>query len=561
SASSMVIVAAIALSTMVSNHVVMPIWLAIRQGLGGPSGDVRGLVLMSRRLSIAAVLGLGFFYYQVSGGGAALAAIGLISFCGVVQILPALIGGLFWRGATRVGALAGTICGFAIWVYTLLLPSIGPEALMTAQVLEQGPAGIAWLRPQGLFGIAGLDPVVHCMLWSMLVNTMAFCVGSVASFPGPLERLQGAQFVNAFDDSANPRGWSESLAETEDLLIMAQRILGARTAQSLFLEEARAQGKTGYLPDSTPEFLDRLERELAGSVGAATAHAMVGQIMTGSSVSVGDLLAVADETAQIMEYSSQLEAKSRELQRTARQLRMANDKLTQLSVQQDTFLSQISHELRTPMTSIRAFSEILKSGDDLSPAERTRYSSVIHDEALRLTRLLDALLDLSVLEDGRASLVQQDVLLHELIDRAILTTSSLSDSTVFEIRRDEPSEKIVLRTDADRLSQVFINLVANARKYCDAPHPRLEIRVARGQGEVTIDFVDNGSGIPAAGQQVIFEKFARLSETSTVNGAGLGLAICREIMTRLGGSVTYLPGQGGAAFRVTLPALSAVRAA
>ncbi|MEM8956436.1 MAG: ATP-binding protein [Pseudomonadota bacterium] len=560
-ATSMVIVAAIALSTMVSNHVVIPIWMWVRRGLGGAPGDVRGLVLMSRRLSIAAVLALGYFYHQVSGGGAALAAMGLISFCGVVQVLPALVGGLFWRGATRIGALAGTICGFAVWVYCLLLPSIGADVVMSAEMLANGPGGIGWLTPQALFGVPGLDPVVHCILWSMLINTLVFCVGSLASFPGPLERLQGAQFVNVFEDGANPRGWNEGAVESEDLLVMAQRILGAREAQNLFLEEARAQGKGGYLPDNTPDFLERLERELSGSVGAAAAHAMVEQIMTGSSVSVRDLMALADETAQIMEYSSQLEAKSRELERTARQLRLANEKLTALSVQKDAFLSQISHELRTPMTSIRAFSEILMSGEALSPDEQAHYSGVIHDEALRLTRLLDALLDLSVLEDGRAQLAEQDAVLRDLIDRAILSTTSLSSNTVFEIRRDEPSEKIVLRTDVDRLSQVFINLVANARKYCDAEKPRLDIRVSRAQGELTIDFVDNGSGIPAASQQLIFEKFARLSTASAVDGAGLGLAICREIMVRLGGSVAYLPGQGGAAFRVSLPVAEAVRAA
>lgn len=561
SASSMVIVAAIALATMMSNHVVLPIWLSIRKSRGSADSDVRNLVLTSRRLSIAGVLALGYFYLQVSGGGAALAAIGLISFAGVVQVLPALLGGLFWRGATRIGAMVGTISGFAIWFYTLMLPSIGPDALISAQVMADGPGGIGWLRPHALFGAEGLDPVVHCVMWSMAINSLMFCVGSLLSFPGPLERLQGAQFVNAFDGSTSPRGWSESTVETEDLLVMAQRILGAREAQALFLEEARAQGKGGYLPDNTSDFLDRLERELAGSVGAATAHAMVGQFLTGSSVSVQDLMAVADETAQIMEYSSQIEAKSLELERTARQLRLANDKLQQLSVQKDAFLSQISHELRTPMTSVRAFSEILMTEKDLSEEDRNRYSSVIHGEALRLTRLLDALLDLSVLEDGQARLEEQEVDLHEALDRAIMATSSLSTNTVFEIRRDGPSEKIRIRTDVDRLSQVFINLIANARKYCDAVRPRLDIRVSRSAQDLTIDFVDNGTGIPQSSQQLIFEKFARLSEASSVDGAGLGLAICREIMIRLGGSVAYLPGQGGAAFRVTLPVAAVQRAA
>jgi len=112
SATSMVIVAAIALSTMVSNHIVMPIWLSARKGGASMSGDVRNVVLLSRRFSIAAVLALGYFYYRFSGGGEALAAIGLISFTGVAQILPALLGGIFWRGASRVGAAMGLVRGF-----------------------------------------------------------------------------------------------------------------------------------------------------------------------------------------------------------------------------------------------------------------------------------------------------------------------------------------------------------------------------------------------------------------------------------------------------------------
>ena len=127
---------------------------------------------------------------------------------------------------------------------------------------------------------------------------------------------------------------------------------------------------------------------------------MIGQIVGGSSVSVQDLLAVADETAQMLEYSSRLEAQSEELSATARKLQETNRKLTQLSEQKDAFLSQVSHELRTPMTSIRAFSEILRDEGQLSAQDQHHYAGIIHDEALRLTRLLNDLLDLSVLENG-----------------------------------------------------------------------------------------------------------------------------------------------------------------
>ncbi|SEO15907.1 hypothetical protein SAMN04490248_10254 [Salinihabitans flavidus] len=559
SATSMVIVAAIALSTMVSNHIVMPIWLRATGGGAMVSGDVRHVVILSRRVSIAGVVGLGYLYFRFSGGGTALASIGLIAFAGVSQFLPVLIGGLFWRGATRVGAFCGLSVGFVIWVYALLLPSFGAGVILPADLMAEGPFGLGWLRPEAFFGIAGMDPLIHAILWSISLNTLAFFVGSLVSFPSPLERLQGAQFVNIFEHSSRPQSWAGGKAQAEDLMVMAQRIIGAREAQALFESEARKQGMSGVLPEPNARFLDVLERELAGSVGTATAHAMIGQITGGASVSVEDLMAVANETAQIMEHSSQLEAKSEELARTARQLRQANEKLTQISVQKDAFLSQISHELRTPMTSIRAFSEILRE-DGLGAGARDKYATIIHDEAIRLTRLLDDLLDLSVLENGQVSLREQSADLGTVLDHAIATALTGVSGPVIRIRRDRAAEAIRLHTDPGRLAQVFINLIGNAQKYCDAEAPVLTIEVRRAGGRVVVDFIDNGKGIATDAQGMVFEKFARVSSAHRAGGAGLGLAICREIMLRLGGSVSYLPGQGGAAFRVELPASGSMAA-
>lgn len=550
SATSMVIVAAMALSTMVSNHIVVPIWLSAKGRGASVSGDVRSIVLFSRRVSIAVIMVFGYFYYRLSGGGAALASIGLIAFAGISQILPALVGGLFWRGATRTGALAGLTVGFGLWLFTLLLPGMG-SGLMSQGIVENGLFGLAWLKPHALFGIEGMDPVVHSVMWSLSLNTAAFCIASLMSFPSPLERLQGAQFVNVFDHSAGPRGWTGSVAQSEDLMIMSQRILGPREAQAFFHAQARKQGARSYLPEPTPAFLERLERELSGSVGAAAAHAMIGQIVGGSSVSVEDLLAVADESAQLLEYSSQLEAKSAELSQTAGKLREANEKLTQISLQKDAFLSQISHELRTPMTSIRAFSEILRDTEGLEASEKTRYASIIHNEALRLTRLLDDLLDLSVLENGQVTLNIGQGTLRDVLDRAVATVLSGVEKPI-NVRRHRGAERIALQSDLDRLSQVFINLIANAQKYCDAAEPVLTISVHDVGGQVVVDFIDNGSGIPPDAQKMIFEKFARVS-AEKAGGAGLGLAICREIMQRLGGDVSYLSGQVGGAFRVSLP--------
>ena len=551
SATSMVIVATLALSTMVSNHIVMPLWLKLGAAGAQQSGDVRNVVIRARRLSVIVIISLGYLYYRASGGSGALAAIGLISFGGVAQFLPALLGGIFWRGATRMGAVAGLLTGFSLWMYTMLLPSFGPDGALPAAVFEDGLLGLGMLRPEALFGIAGLDPTVHAVWWSLSLNALLFFVVSIFSFPTPLERLQGAQFVNVFDHSSgSAKGWSATEGGAEDLMIMSQRILGATEAQAFFGAQALAQGRVGLPPAPTPEFVQALERELAASVGAATANAMIGQIIGGQAISVQDLMAVADESAQILEYSSQLEAKSRQLTETARELGRANEKLTQLSLQKDSFLSQISHELRTPMTSIRSFSEILRDMDGLSGEEKTRYASIIHSETIRLTRLLDDLLDLSVLENGQVSLNTLRTNLHDVIEQAV-TTAQASSSRRVDIRRRARSEDVEIFTDGDRLAQVFINLVTNAIKYCDATTPVLTIAVRRHDEDVIIGFTDNGSGIPDDAQNLVFEKFARLG-SGEGDGVGLGLAICREILTRLGGDIRYVPQESGGSFEVRL---------
>src|SRR5690606_24559836 len=152
----------IALSIMVSNHIVLPLALRHTDHLAesGEQGIAR-LLLRSRRISIAVLLLLGFIYFWLTGETGALAPIGLISFAGVAQFLPALLAALYWRAATVQGALAGMALGFLTWAWTMFLPSFATSNATVALLLANGPWGITALRPQVLFGMAGLDPLVH----------------------------------------------------------------------------------------------------------------------------------------------------------------------------------------------------------------------------------------------------------------------------------------------------------------------------------------------------------------------------------------------------------------
>src|SRR5690606_22935925 len=225
SATSMVIVACIALSTMLSNHIVVPLalrarWISLEAG-----GEIRRFLLASRRVSICVVMLLGFLSFRLSGDSGALAAIGLISFAGVAQFLPSLLGGIFWRHATGAGAIAGLLAGTALWAYTLFLPSFDGAFLLSADAIAEGPFGLKLLRPYALFGLEGLDPLVHSLFWSLSFNAVLFVLVSLARDPRPLERLQAALFVDVFR-TPSASGLVRRSAATDDLSMLAQRILG-----------------------------------------------------------------------------------------------------------------------------------------------------------------------------------------------------------------------------------------------------------------------------------------------------------------------------------------------
>lgn len=142
----------------------------------------------------------------------------------------------------------------------------------------------------------------------------------------------------------------------------------------------------------------------------------------------------------------------------------------------------------------------------------------------------------------------------DLIDRAVAATASYDNARPLILHRDRACEDIEIVTDLDRLCQVFINLVSNTRKYCAADAPELTIEVVRREADIEIFFADNGAGIPVKQREIVFEKFSRLSDAEAAGSAGLGLAISREIMRNLGGTITYAGDRPGTVFRVVLPA-------
>jgi len=557
SATSMIIVASIALSIMVSNHIVVP--LALRASAREETGerDIARLLLRSRRISIAGMLLLGFLYFWLTQDSDALAPIGLISFGGVAQLLPAMLAAIYWRTATMKGALCSIIVGFVVWAWTLLLPSFRSFSPAVAELVAHGPWGIGALRPEALFGMSGMDPLVHSVFWSLLANAATLLCVSAATRQNALERIQAPLFVDVFrrPGPSRPRIIGGS-ASTSELFFVAERVLGWARARTLFDSEGVPHRQTAPQQTVSADFMARLERELAGSIGSASAHILLTKAVAGDTISLEEMMQIADETQQAIEYSHALEAKSQELHSTARQLKEANALLQDLHRQKDDFLSQVSHELRTPMTSLRSFAEILMAPEDLTEAQKRRFTATIHRESVRLTKLLDEILDLSALEHGERGWENVPVDAEDVLEQAIAVCEALAEKRLVAIRSGPRIGRCIVLADAGRLAQVFINLIANAISHNDADEPVVHVASWREGADYVVEVSDNGPGISPHYHATIFDKFVRADPDRGTDsqGLGLGLNISHKIVGKLSGRLEL--GQGvlpGACFRVTLP--------
>ncbi|HZD26266.1 MAG TPA: ATP-binding protein, partial [Alphaproteobacteria bacterium] len=562
SATSMVIVAAIALSTMICNDLVMPVLLRIRFLRLTERGDLTRLLLLIRRLSIVLVLLMGFAYYRFTGESGALAAIGLVSFAAVAQFVPAIIGGLFWKGATRAGAILGLASGFALWAYTLLLPSFARSGWIDPTFIAHGPWGLPMLKPESLFGLTGMEPLTHAMFWSLLANTVGFVAGSVLSRQDALERIQGALFVDVFrhrPDSGLPL-WQHT-ATVDDLYALVQRFAGRERAWRAFRDYADARGLRERLPSvADADLIGFTERLLAGSIGAASARVMVSTVAKGQMLSLDEVMRILEETHQAIEYSQRLEQQSLALKATAAELRAANERLQELDRLKDDFLSAVSHELRTPLTSIRSFSEILVDNPELPRAEAERYLSIIASETERLTRLLDEILDLARLEAGRGDWRMQEVDAAAVLRDAVAAGGGLFADRRARLEVDVSPAPMTVLADRDRLVQVFMNLLSNAAKFCAPERGWVRVRGGPQDDGYLIAVADNGPGIPRSERRHIFDKFAKATAHASGRppGSGLGLAISRQIIEHLGGRIWLAEGSGaGAEFCVFLPGSAA----
>jgi Na+/proline symporter/nitrogen-specific signal transduction histidine kinase len=557
-ATGMIIVETVALATMVCNDLVMPLLLRVGRLHLSERRDLAGILLMIRRATIILVVLLGYAYVRLIGESYALVTIGLVSFAAAMQFVPAIVGGMYWKGATRAGAVAGLSGGFLMWIYTLLLPSFARSGWISQAFVEDGPLGVALLKPYALLGLEGLDPIAHATIWTMLANVGLFVGVSLLTSQSIIERSQAVQFVDIFKRSAEAGRVWRGRATIGDLRQLLVRFMGEARANAAFVRFERDNDRRLHDPGpADSDIVSYCERQLAGAIGAASARIMVASVLREEMHDIDQVVQILDEASQLVVYSRQLEQKSRELEVATADLRAANESLKELDKMKDDFVATVSHEVRTPLTSIRSFSEILRDNPDLDPDQRQEFVTIIVQESERLSRLINDILDLAKMEAGRSEWYMADLAPKAVIEQALAAMAGLFAkaphiSLEARIADDIPA----IRADADRLTQVIVNLVSNAVKFCAKENGWIRLEAWQEAGFLRVDVKDNGGGIAKKDQAKIFERFQQAADilTDKPQGTGLGLPICRQILERFDGAIWVESELGrGATFSFRIP--------
>ena len=306
-ATGMVIVEAVALSTMISNDLIVPALLRVRRlGLERRT-DLSAIVLTVRRIAIVVLAALAYAYYRATTRNVQLASIGLLAFVALAQFAPAIIGGLYWRGVSRIGVSAGLVSGFALWAYTLLLPGMAENGWLPSGWVAAGPFGLGALRPHALLYTSGWDPVTHGTFWSLAANVGCMVGLSLRYRPGVDERLRAAGFLNLDADRSSASGDWRGRVPVSDLRALAERIVGEDNAQRAFAEYADAMNQ----PLAPSAIADRAliqftERLLAGAIGAASARRMLTSALRGTGLDLSEAVTLLDEASQELRFSREL---------------------------------------------------------------------------------------------------------------------------------------------------------------------------------------------------------------------------------------------------------------
>lgn len=554
---SMIVVSSIGLSTMLSNNLLIPYGFLGRLQSESQETNTKKIVKI-RKVGIFSLIILSYFIYRIFVLEYNLFSIGMVSFVIIAQLAPAFFGAILWRRGSRNGAIAGMIIGFLMCTYTLLIPYAIGITNYDNSFITKGLFEMELLKPFQLFGIDYLDPVPQALFWSILFNTLTYLAVSVSFKGNYRERNYAEMFVDIdkyITMHENAFIW-KGTAYTSDIQKILKRFLGEeRTKRAMNLFSLK------YNVDKNQELADaRLikfaENLLTGHIGTASAKILIASVVKEEKITLPEVLKILEESKENIIINKKLTETSRELNAITAKLKKANEDLISKDKQKDEFLDTISHELRTPITAIRAATEILHDDDEIPQEMKKQFLQNIISESDRLNRLISKILDLEKFDSGKQKIYVTKNNIYHTISETIKQLNQLIENK--NIKVDIVSEKNIVKAyyDEDRILQVLHNLLSNAIKFCPNQDGIITIFIKENEKNIEIAVEDNGKGIDENDFEAIFDKFYQSQNQNLKKpvGSGLGLAICKKIIEHHQGKIWAENATGfGARILFTIP--------
>ncbi|WP_299261580.1 ATP-binding protein [uncultured Aquimarina sp.] len=554
---SMVVVSTLALSVMLSNNLIIPYGFLDKFSRSHPERNAN-YIKNIRRIAIFSLIVGAYLFYINFNVQLSLFSIGQISFVIIAQLAPAFFIGLFWNRGSAIAAKSGIITGTLITMYTLILPFVLDIILGNTDFITNGAFGIELLRPYQLFGIDFMTPVTHAFFWSMFFNTIIYLFMSVSSKGNYRERNYAEMFVNNSYDSLQESAYvwkgEAYVSDIKNLLIKFLGIQRTERALNLFYTKHDLPMNTKKADSRLINFSEKL---LTGSIGGASSRILIASVVKEQPVTLIEVLKILEESKKTISTNKFLRQRSEELVKLTDDLKKANEELKQQDKVKDEFLDTVAHELKTPITSIRAASEVLLDNDhDISNELRIQFLDTILKDSERLSTLIHNILDLEKLGSGREVFDKKNNNVIETVEKSISGIYTIAQQKCISILSTKPSDRIVALYDEDRILQVLTNLLSNGIKFVEKNKGIIEVAVSNEKDFIRISVQDNGKGIPENDKKHIFEKFYQSHNQNIKKpiGSGLGLAICKKIIEGHNGIIRIDDSYDkGARFIIDLP--------
>lgn len=554
---SMIIVSSITLATMLSNNLLIPYGFIGSLENTSQEKNTKKIVL-SRKIGIFSLIILAYIIYRIFILDYTLVSIGLVSFVIIAQLAPAFFGGLFWRRGSKKGAMTGIILGFLICFYTLLIPYAIGSTKSTSTFIQEGPWGIALLKPFQLFGLDYLDPIPQAVFWSLLVNLLSYLAVSVSFSGNYRERNYAEMFVDIdkyITNHENAYVW-KGTANISDIEKILERFLGIeRTKRALTIFNLKYNiDKDNKIADA--RFIKFAENLLTGHIGTASAKIVISSVAKEDKISLPEVLRILEESKENIVINKKLTESSNELKKISEQLQIANQELINKDIQKDEFLDTVTHELRTPITAIRAATEILHDDEDIPADVRQKFLQNIINESDRLNRLIDKILDLEKFETGKQKIYLSKNNISRTINNTLESLQQLILNKNISIEFEKKSNEIKAFYDEERIIQVLHNLFSNAIKFCAEINGKISVEINEDQEFIAVSIHNNGKEIKSDDLEAVFDKFyqSRNQNIKKPIGSGLGLAICKKIIEHHKGKIwAESSNNNGTTITFTLP--------